>query len=264
MIDWDKAIAYVRRKGNHLDKVRLRCALDEPLTQKEAEKVLAVYQFPDGSWDYSTPEENPDRIGSLGGTIHCLRWLRELTLTKNKQMNRTLQFLTFIQGSDGSFYETEAKLTHSPQRWLQKNTLIDRFYFTAAVPMRLSSLSYNDHPVVEPALQWLETHWSDWDIVTSTWYNVWALLCSPAVTRLGPLYDRCYKKALAWIPHITPLTLAWFLDALDGAHFPRDEPLLVKSIEQLSTLQNEEGAFPDPHAPVEVTMTALRLLHTYL
>lgn len=66
----DKAIKLVREKGNQLNLLRLRCALHETYTTAEAEKILSSYQFPDGSWDYNTAEEEPDRIGSLGGTIH--------------------------------------------------------------------------------------------------------------------------------------------------------------------------------------------------
>lgn len=180
---------------------------------------------------------------------------------KNEQMNRTLQFLMSIQESDGSFYETEAKLTHSPQRWLQENTLIDQIYFTAAAPMRLNSLSYHDHPLLEPALQWLESHWSDWGSVTGTWYCV-GFAVQSCCSDTGGIVRPLLQKSTG-IPHLTPLALTWFLDALDGAHFPRDDPLLVNSIEHLSTVQNEEGAFPDPFAPVEVTVTALRLLRIY-
>ncbi|MFW9904338.1 MAG: hypothetical protein ACFFFH_08410 [Candidatus Thorarchaeota archaeon] len=53
-----------------------------------------------------------------------------------------MKFLSYIQGSDGSFYETKEKLAHSPQKWLQEDPDIDRFYFTVAVPMRLFSLGY--------------------------------------------------------------------------------------------------------------------------
>jgi len=42
----------------------------------------------DGGWDYNAPEEKSGRIGSLSGTIHCLRWLREFGLSKSLQMVR--------------------------------------------------------------------------------------------------------------------------------------------------------------------------------
>jgi hypothetical protein len=113
-------------------------------------------------------------------------------------MLHTLSFLESIQASDGSFYETEEKLAHSPQAWLQEETLIDRFYFTAAVPMRLLSLGHGGHSVVGPAIEWLKRHWMNWELATGTWYNLWALLCIyPEVTQLGvALYERCYAKAL--------------------------------------------------------------------
>lgn len=262
MTTWNKTIQFVRENGNPLDQLRLCRALDISYTRAEVEEILAAYQFPDGSWDYFSPEEKPDRIGSLGGTIHCLRWLREFGLGSSHFMAHTLEFLTTIQNSDGSFYETEAKLAHSPQEWLQKETIIDRFYFTAGVCMRLSSLGY-ENSIIESASKWLEPHHTNWEIVTGTWYNVWALLCSSEAVRLGPLYQRCYTKAHEWIPHLKAGPLTWFLDACQGAHFPTNEPLVTEGLHRLVNLQNEEGFWPDPHAPVEVTVTAVRLLTEY-
>jgi len=89
---WDEAIEFVRQRGNRLDQLRLRRALAEPYTITEAEEVLNSYQFSDGSWDYNAPEEEPERIGSLGGTIHCLRRLREFGLGGNQMMIHTLEF----------------------------------------------------------------------------------------------------------------------------------------------------------------------------
>ena len=262
MTTWNKSIQFVRENGNPLDQLRLRRALNISYTRAEAEEILAAYQFPDGSWDYFSPEEKPDRIGSLGGTIHCLRWLREFGLGDSHFMAHTLEFLTTIQSSDGSFYETEAKLAHSPQEWLQKETIVDQFYFTAGVCMRLSSLGY-ENSIIESALKWLEPYYTNWEIVTGTWYNVWALLCSPAAVHLGPLYQRCRTKAHEWIPHLQAGPLTWFLDACQGAHFPNNEPLITEGLHQLVNLQNEEGFWPDPHAPVEVTVTAVRILTEY-
>jgi hypothetical protein len=259
-------VEFVRRNGNRLDRLRLRRALGEPVAVTEAEQVLAPYQFSDGSWDYKTCDEEPDRIGSLGGTIHCLRWLREFELGDTPMMARTLEFLASIQDPDGSFYETEAKLAHSPHRWLQEDTRIDRFYFTAAVPMRLFSLGYREHSVIKSAIRWLRLYWSDWELVTGTWYNLWALLCIyPEIAELGPAYyQRCYITALEWLSQLDVQPLTWLLDALQGAGFSEDERLVEEGITRLSALRDEKGLWPDPrYSTVETIITALRLLRDY-
>ncbi|MBI4757627.1 MAG: hypothetical protein HY783_01265 [Chloroflexi bacterium] len=266
MTDWNKAIKFVRERGNRLDQLRLRRALGEPYTLVEAEEVLTSYQFPGGSWDYNTPEEKSERIGSLGGTIHCLRWIREFGLGKSPQMVRTLDFLTSIQSPDGSFYETEAKLAHSPQKWLQEETLIDRFYFTAAVPMRLLSLGYKEHSVIEPALKWLKLYWENWDLVAGTWYGVWALLCldQDDIGVSESLCQRCYEYTVDWLPRLESQPLTWLLDALQGSRISVNEPLVIRGIAHLKNLQNKEGIWPDPkYSTVETTVTALRLLREY-
>lgn len=103
-------------------------------------------------------------------------------------MAHTIEFLESIQSPDGSFYETEEKLTHSPHGWLQEESLIDRFYFTAAVPMRLFSLGYREETVIEPAIRWLEHHWTDWKLVTDTWSDPHAPV-EATVTALRLLRD---------------------------------------------------------------------------
>lgn len=262
----NEAIAFVRQNGNRLERLRLRRALGEPFTLAEAEEVLALYQFPDGSWGYEPFDEETDGIGSLGGTIHCLRWVREFGLGDTLMMARTLGFLASIQAPDGSFYETEEKLAHSPQPWLQEETLIDRFYFTAAVPMRLFSLGYSDHPVIQPAMRWLERHWGDWELVTGTWYSLWALLCLyPEINQLSAAqYQRCYARALDWLPQLEAQPLTWLLDALYGAGYTMDEALVAEGMARLLTLQNEGGVWLDArYSTVETTVTALRLVCDY-
>ena len=259
----DEAIAYVRRGGNHLDRLRLRNALGEPFTAAEAEAVLGCCQFPDGSWDYEARDEAVHSIGSLGGTIHCLRWVREFALGETEMTAHTMEFLESIQSADGSFYETEQKLAHSPQHWLQKETLIDRFYFTAAAPMRLLSLGCAEQTVIEPAIRWLARHWTDWELVTATWYNLWALLCiDPAAHRLSAsLYQRCCAAALAWLPDLEAQPLTWLLDALLGAGYSRDEPLVAQGNARLLCLQGENGLWAEGEgSALETTVTALRIL----
>jgi hypothetical protein len=263
MTNVNAAIAFVRQHGDQLDKLRLSVALGEPVKEAEAGEILSPLQFQNGSWDYETREETVDRVGSLGGTIQCLRWIREFRLGNSRMMAHTLDFLESIQSPDGSFYETEEKLAHSPHAWLQEETLVDRFYFTAAVPMRLFSVGLNDHPTIDRAIQWLERHWHDWELVTGTWYNLWALLCLyPIVGRLSASqHKRCYTTALEWLPNLEVQPLTWLLDALQGAGFTKAEPLVSEGIARLIDLQGENGLWVlKPNSAIETTITALRLI----
>jgi hypothetical protein len=109
--------------------------------------------------------------------------------------------------------------------------------------MRLFSLDYTVHPVIEPAIAWLERHWIDWALVARTWYNVWALLCIyPEVTRLGvALYQLCHAQALLWLPHLASQPLTWLLDALHGAGYSVGEPSVTVGMARLRALQDENG-----------------------
>ncbi len=181
-------------------------------------------------------------------------------------MAHTIDYLESIQSPDGSFYETEEKLAHSPQGWLQEETLIDRFYFTAAVPMRLFSLGYKEQTIIDPAIRWLEHHWASWELVTGTWYNLWAMLCiCSTIGRLSiSQYQRCYASVLEWFPDLDSQPLTWLLDALHGAGWSRDEPLVTGGISRLLNLQSENGLWAEgKYSAVETTVTALRILLEY-
>jgi hypothetical protein len=132
--------------------------------------------------------------------------------------------------------------------------------------MRLFSFEHAAHPVIEPALEWLERYWTDWQLVAGTWYSVWALLCiCPMVPRLRSAQcQRWYAKALDWLPGLDAQPLTWLLDALDGAGYSADEPLVMRGVAGLLALQDENGAWQDSeYSTVETTVTALRLLHDY-
>lgn len=132
--------------------------------------------------------------------------------------------------------------------------------------MRLSSLGYWEHPVIEPALKWLKLHWEDWELVARTWYGSWSLLClyQDNIELNESLYRRCYEYARDWLPQLKSQPLTWLLDALQGAGVSVNEPLVIGGIARLESLQNEEGVWPDPqYSTVETTVTVLRLLRDY-
>lgn len=261
----DRAIAHVQSNGTQLDRLRLRNALGDPITLVEAEAAVAPYQSPDGSFSHQAFADSVERRGSLGGTLNFLRWLRELGLHGRSQMVRTLDFLATTQDVDGSFFEPQLTLALSPQDWLGRDRLTDRFFFTAAVPMRLYSLGYAEHPMIQPALRWLRSCWSDWQLVTGTWYNLWALLCiSRAPIGLsGSLFQQCYASALDWLPRIPARPLTWLLDGLQGAGFSLDEPLVSVALDRLTSLQDDDGVWYDQSASTETTVTALSIFRRY-
>ena len=265
MSKWKNVIKIINQNGVRLDKLRIKNALNLSYKETEVDEVLSGYQFPDGSWDYKSSEESLDRIGSLGGTIHCLRWIREFHFEKSDKMKLTLSFLEKIQNDDGSFYETQAKLDHSPQKWLNEDPNIDLFYFTAAVPMRLLSLGYSNNTVIKFALNWLRNNWDDWNVVAGTWYGVWALLClnSYDINLNKSLYNRCRKYTLNWLPKLPSQPLTWLLDSLLAAGYSLDDEIPKKGIMYLKSLQNENGLWEDlKYSTIETSITAIRIIRS--
>ncbi len=132
--------------------------------------------------------------------------------------------------------------------------------------MRLLSLGYGEHPVIGPAIAWLERYWTNWELVTGTWYNLWTLLCIyPEVAQLSAAqHRRGYVQALDWLPRLEAQPLTWLLDALHDAGYPADEPLVRKGMARLLALQDENGIWSDArYSTIETTVTAVRLIRDY-
>jgi len=78
------------------------------------------------------------------------------------------------------------------------------------------------------------------------------------------LYQRCHAQALHWLPHLASQPLTWLLDALHGAGYSVDEPLVTKGMARLCALQDENGIWSAArYSTVGTTVTAMRLLRNY-
>jgi kanamycin nucleotidyltransferase len=261
----DRAVTFVRTRGTQLDRVRLRNALGEPVALAEAEAAVAAHQLPDGGLSAQSLTSSSECSASLAGTLDCLRWLRELGLHGRSQMLRTLDFLSAAQDADGSFFDKRRKRDSPAQNWLGRDALVDRFFYTVGVPMRLYELGYAQHPLIRPALNWLRRHWSDWDIVAGSRYNLWALLCVSRVPigLSGSMFQRCYATALDWISGLPAGPLTWLLDGLEGAGFGIEEPLVGTALDRLASLQDKDGIWQDSRSAVDTTITAISIFRRF-
>jgi hypothetical protein len=180
-------------------------------------------------------------------------------------MVRTLDYLATAQDTDGSFFDSQNGPGGTFQDWLGRDALVDRFFYTSAVPMRLYALGYAEHPLIQPALRWLRAHCSDWGLVTGTWYNLWALLCISRVPigLSGSLFQRCYATALDWLPALPARPLTWLLDGLEGAGFSVEEPLVIAALDRLTSLQDRDGTWHDPRSPIETTISAISVFRRF-
>ncbi len=253
---------YIRESGNRLDLIRLERVLQGRVSKNRATEVLSGYQFDNGSWDYSNAEEEESRTGSLGGTIHCMRWLREFGLEDTMVTETTVTFLRSIQDADGSFYEIPRKLEHSPQEWLQSDSEIDRFYFTAAVPMRLVSLGHGDQPLINAAVDWLSKRWHDRELVSATWYNTWSLLSLyPDRAEIDEdTIQYCREKTLGWLPTLGVRPLTWLLDSMLAAGLPGGHDVIQRGLDVLLRLLSCRDSWGNL-LTTETAVTAFRLCH---
>lgn len=263
-----------------MDRLRLAVVRGEIPPEGDRLRVLRSYLHENGGWSYlpqtepgeprdggpregrpqgGKPREGEPRdVGSVGGTIHMLRFVRELGVSGNREFReKTLGFLAGAQARDGSFYEVPEKLVHSPQAWLQDSEFVDRIYFTGAVAARLLSLGWLHYSLLRAAWEWLREQWAVWDEVDHTWYNWWVmlLLSQHFEGEDSERTRRCREHCRGMVADIDALPAAWFLDAAGGMGWPRDEPLLRVTQDRLRELREGDGLWHG--GDIEVSLFAV-------
>jgi len=254
------------KNGGEFERLRLRWLLGHSVPLVEREQQLRLYLYDSDGWGYvpRARADSENEVGSVGGTIHMLRFVRELEMEGSREFRRaTLSFLSGVQAGDGSFYEVERKLAVSPQPWLQENTLVDRIYFTGAVAVRLLSLGWLSNPLLRACWEYLRGLWPSWPTFDHTWYNWWVMLMLAAhyEGESSEITTACRAHCRSIMPGIDALQAAWLLDALEGMGVPHNDPLVKAARSHLSSLREPDGTWYGGNP--EVTLFAARLLTAY-
>ncbi|HCJ10481.1 MAG TPA: hypothetical protein DHW14_04890 [Clostridiales bacterium] len=251
------------KRGRRLDHLRLRWLLGDNVPVAQREHELRRYFHGADGWGYSPKDErgSENEVGSVGGTIHMLRFVRELEMGNSRAFRHaTLSFLSGVQAPDGSLYEVERKLAASPQPWLQEDTSVDRIFFTGAVAVRLLSLGWLSNPLLRACWEYLKGLWRAWSTFDHTWYNWWVMLLLAAhyEGESSEITAACRDHCRAIMPRVDALQAAWLLDAMEGMGVHQEDPLVQAAERHLDSLREPDGMWHagDP----EVTLFAARLL----
>jgi hypothetical protein len=147
MINFEKAVDFIRGKGSEGEQVRLKYLLtDEPPSEEEAAKLMTD-QRADGGWapfwakDYS----------SLDATCFRLAQAEQLGITStNAAVLRAIDFLAGRQFPDGRWEEEEQVADLAPG-WAKPGDLASTIYLTANCSQWLAFLGTNKDAISRAA-----------------------------------------------------------------------------------------------------------------
>lgn len=258
MINFEKAVDFIRSKGSEGEQARLQYLLtNERPSEEEAAKLMAD-QRADGGWapfwakDYS----------SLDATCFRLAQAEQLGLpSTDPAMVHAVDFLAQRQFPDGRWEEEEQVADLSPF-WDKPGDHASIIYLTSNCGQWLALLSSNKDQISRAA-SYLHTHLdeegrlpgflhSHW-LAGSLWYRIgWQ---EPAERVFGYLNKRISDLAVSHC--------AWLLTTLFAGGRRIAHPLVDHALDILEQSQQDDGRWVGEDGPgqdVHTTLEALRAL----
>lgn len=262
-IDFARAVAFVRERGNEFDNARLDDLLGEgAVLSAEQEQRFFAEQRADGGWapfwaqDYS----------SLDATCFRLAQGENLIDPWNPGFGHAAHFFRTRQGPDGSWEEDELVRELAPP-WAVPGELAPRLYLTANCGWWVAHPSFSggfvtgdeaatragayleQHVAQDGSLpSLLQTHW----LAAGLWLRLGRDdVANCTLDHLGTRIDDSVPSG----------ALAWMLTTLAGVSIEPEHLLIRKATESLMSQQRADGSWASEDGPdrdAYVTAEALR------
>lgn len=260
-VDFDRAVAFVRERGDELDNIRLDELVGAGATlSHEQERRFFAGQRADGGWP---PFWAPD-YSSLDATCFRLAQGDGLGLGLDPvPFDRATEFLRGRQQADGSWEEDESVRELAPP-WVVPGELGPRLYVTANCAWWLANATLTSFVSHDDAAQragaYLERHLAPDGSLSSFLQAHW--LAAGLWIRLGrnDLAARVLDYLATLVDDSVPSgALSWMLTTLDGLGISPEHPVIQKATARLMAQQRADGSWAsedgpdrDPYVTVEV------------
>lgn len=253
IMNWEKAVQFVRQNGSEVELARLRYLLHGERPSPDVVKQLFQGQREDGGF---APFWAPS-YSSIDATCFRLAQAEQLGLdTTEIPLVDALRFLLWRQDADGRFAEHPSVADSAPP-WAAPGDLAAALYLTANAGFWLAFCNFTS--AAQEAANFLSTHLDENRHKLPSFAHTQWLACGLA-WKLGQneLVDHLASHLYAQLPD-TAGELAWLLVTLRSVGFPSDRGVVVAGSVRLVRMQAEDGSFPsDEGQDVHTTLEALR------
>jgi hypothetical protein len=235
-VNLEAALAFVGKKGNAVERARLKYLLNNGPASPEVVNSLLACQRSDGGWapfwatDYS----------SLDATCFHLAQAEQMGVTNSETaVIKAAQFLSHRQRPDGSWEEDGCVASVAPP-WARPGDLASRLYLTANCGFWLAVLTGTNKATLAAA-GYLQTYLDETGSLPASWQAHWLAgglwYCldwrKPAQQVLARLDQQ--------LPDLPASNLAWLIITLLGAGVSSIHPLVEKAASLLEDYQAPDG-----------------------
>ena len=266
-MDVQRAIRFVEENGTELEKYRLNYLLGKERDDEIPLRYLSGLQNDDGGFPYNSEK---GKSSSVNSTSVNLSLMIELGLTKSAVCRKTLEYLTSVQGEDGSWDENQAINQYNPPFWNTPGDLKTKMWLTATITNHLIQLGYRESEAVRRATQFLLENRNEdgafFGFLHSTWISV------EVFGQLEGINSEVVRKALKVIErNISRMEdevsdFIWVLECFHVTGISKDNPIAKRCIARIIELQRENGAWTSADGEkysVSTTINALNVLKLY-
>lgn len=256
-IDFDRAVTFVRERGDEFDNVRLDWMLEGGgVLSHEQEQRFVAGQRADGGWppfwapEYSSLDATCFRIAQGEGLV-----VNFFTSSfANVPTVRAIAFLRSRQRPDGSWEEDESVRELAPP-WAIPRELAPRLYLTANCGWWLANATLSGRFVThdeapQRAGTYLEQHLAPDGSLPSFLHAHW--LAAGLWIRLER-HDRADRVldylATRMDASVPAGALAWMLATLAGLGIPPDHAAIQKATAHLMAQQRADGSWASEDGP---------------
>jgi len=261
-MDVEKAVEFVRRKGNEKEIERLDCILEDRKAETRFVEELMRLQNYDGGFPLDMGKGKPSALMPSG---FVLRQMDDFNMLQSDIAKKVASFFFAVQEEDGSWNESEAILAYNPPPWMNPKDVRVRILSTAYVGFWLAKLGYSKDGRVKEACGFLARHRKENGALEGFRHTTWIGVSLFAMVHgKGNAATREGLEYLAGIAEDqwAPSQIAWLLWCLGSAKFPKDNRFMKHFLNILLKNQNPNGSFTSEDGPefsVNATLEAMKV-----
>ena len=239
-MDIDKAIRFVRIKGDRFEQARLQHTLGEKFDAEEVLSGFCAIQNPDGGFPYGDKKGFPS---CLSNTTMALTTLIEMGLADSEPANRGITFLLGMRRENGTWEENPKITPLDPPFWDMPGDDDTTLWLTAATT---DILLRSGRPVPDITLNYLRAKQGKDGRFAGFYHTTWIALS--IFGKNGTHDRRITSLALAYLESADIedwdcSCIAWCLESMKNGGVKKSSDLWNKLFDRLSETQEEDGSW---------------------